>query len=304
MKFGFNVPVHGPGAEAAGYDFIAVTDHIAVPRKIESRYPYSADGSWPRRAGDYLEPLSLMGFLAGATSRLKLLTSILVVPYRPPVLTAKMIATLDVMSAGRVILGVGTGWMAEEFEALDAPDFADRGKVTNEYLEAFRALWTEDYASYHGDHANFDELICAPKPVQPGGPRIWAGGEGKAAMRRVARYADGWYPVGNNPQAPLDTITRYTEAQARLKQLVTAADRDPDTLDYAYWAVWRWTGEPVATTDGGRQLITGTAQNVIDDVKHLADLGVGHLSLLVLGASLQDTMDNIDRFADQVISRI
>ena len=316
MKFGFNVPVHGPeanpvgiativgSAEKSGYDYIAVTDHIAVPRRIETRYPYTEDGTWPRRAGEYLEPLSLMGFIAGITKRLQILTSILVVPYRPAVLAAKMIATLDVMSQGRIILGIGAGWMREEFELLGAPNFAERGQVTNEYLQAFRTLWTEEYPTFNGTHVNFEELICEPKPIQKGGPRIWAGGEGKAAKRRSVSVADGWYPVGNNPKFPLDTIERYSLGMNEVRQLARQEGRDPETLDYGYWAAWRWTGEAQRTFEGDRKLFTGSPAELISDIKQFEDLGGTHLSILVLGESLEVTLQNIDRFADQIMSKV
>ena len=316
MKFGFNVPVRGPGAdpvgmteiahraESLGYDYISVTDHIAVPRHIDSRYPYTEDGMFPGRAGEYLEPLSLMGFLAGITDRVQLLTSILVVPHRPAVLAAKMISSLDVMSKGRVILGVGAGWMREEFEAIDAPDFDARGRVTDEYLQAFRILWTEENPTFHGEHVNFNDLVFEPKPVQPCGPRIWAGGESKAAKRRAATLADGWFPVGNNPKFPLDTIERYSAAQDEVKDLSRNADRDPATLDFAYWAIWPWTGEAEITMDGERRLLTGTAEDLKGDVKRFEDRGVRNLSIMLLGGSLDKTLDNMDRFADQIMSKI
>ena len=316
MKFGFNVPVRGPGAdpvgmteiarraESLGYDYIAVTDHIAVPRHINSRYPYTENGMFPGRAGEYLEPLCLMGFLAGVTNRVQLLTSILVVPHRPAVLAAKMISSLDVMSNGRVILGIGAGWMREEFEAINAPNFDKRGEVTDEYLQAFRTLWTEQNPTFHGEHVNFDDLIFEPKPVQTGGPRIWAGGESQAAKRRAATVADGWYPVGNNPKFPLDTIKRYSAAQDEVRELSRNADRDPATLDFAYWAIWPWTGEIEIAEGGERRVLTGTSEDLVGDIRRFEDCGVQHLSIMLLGESLDKILDNMDRFADRILSKI
>ena len=316
MKIGFNVPVRGPGAdpagmteiarraETSGYDYIAVTDHVAVPRNIQSLYPYTEDGKFPGRAGEYLEPLSLMGFLAGITQRLQLLTSILVVPHRPAVLAAKMISSLDVMSGGRVILGIGAGWMREEFEAIGAPDFDARGQVTNEYLRAFKILWTEEKPCFNGKHVNFGDVIFEPKPIQPQGPRIWAGGESRAAQRRAVTVADGWYPVGNNPKFPLDTIERYTIAQNQVKEFAREASRNVATIDFAYWAMLPWTGEVERTAEGDRKLLTGSADELISDIQRLQDLGVSHLSIIVLGASVTETLGNVDRFADQIISKL
>ena len=134
-------------AERLGYGFISVNDHIVVPRDIASRYPYSESGEWAARtAGECLDQLATLAFLAARTERLRLLTSVMVVPQRHPVLTAKMLATIDVLSAGRLIVGCGVGWLKEEFEAVGAPDFAERGRVTDEYLDAFKALWTQGCA--------------------------------------------------------------------------------------------------------------------------------------------------------------
>ncbi len=316
MKFGFTVPVRGPGAnpegmieignaaESHGYSFIAVNDHIVVPRDINSLYPYTDDGAWPGRAGDFLEPLSVIGFLAGATKKIDLLTSILVIPYRPPLLAAKMISSLDVMSGGRLILGVGAGWMREEFEAVGAPDFGARGRVTDEYIEAFRTLWNENNPSFHGSFVNFEEIIFEPKPEQKNGPRIWIGGEGRAARRRAANLGDGWYPVGNNPQTPLDTLDKYIARQQEVRDMAISNGRDESSIDFAYWAIWPWSGEAETSSDGERRLLTGSAQDLVDDVRRLEDAGVSHLSIMVLSASLEATVGKIERFADEVIVRV
>ena len=315
MKFGFTVPVSGPGAnpqgmaeiagaaESYGYSYIAVNDHVVVPRDIHSLYPYTDDGMWPGRTGDYLEPLSLIGFLSGVTKKIDLLTSILVIPYRPPILAAKMISSLDVMSDGRLILGIGAGWMREEFEAIGAPDFGARGKVTDEYIGAFRTLWREENPSFHGTYVEFEKIIFQPKPVQENGPRIWVGGEGRAARRRVANLGDGWYPVGNNPQVPLDTIDRYVAGQREVSNLAVANGRADASIDFAYWAIWPWTGEAETATDGTRRLLTGSGQDLIDDVRRLEDAGVSHLSIMVLSEGVEGTVKNIKHFADEVMAR-
>ncbi len=200
MKFGFNVPVRGPGsdpvgmteiarrAESLGYDYIAVTDHIAVPRHINSRYPYTENGMFPGRAGEYLEPLSLMGFLAGVTNRVQLLTSILVVPHRTAVLAAKMISSLDVMSNGRVILGIGAGWMREEFELADQ-QFAARGRRADEAIAVIRKLAAGGWQQHNGEFYDFPETTMQPEP--PAAPRILVGGTSQRALKRAAEN-DGW----------------------------------------------------------------------------------------------------------------
>src|SRR5262249_50326860 len=160
MQFGFNLPLTGPSAspamlariaaegEAIGYDYAAISDHIVEPIDIHARYPYSESGEFPAGSrGERHEQLTAIAYLAAKTSRLKFLTSVMVVPHRPAVLTAKILATIDVMSGGRLIVGVGAGWLEEEFVAIGAPPFAERGTATDEYLMAFRELWTKDKPS-------------------------------------------------------------------------------------------------------------------------------------------------------------
>ena len=152
----------------------------------------------------------------------------MVVPQRHPVLTAKMLATIDVLSKGRLIVGCGVGWLKEEFEALGAPPFAERGRATDEYLDAMKALWTQDAPKFAGKHASFDDVIFAPKPVRKPHPPIWIGGESAVALKRTVRVGDGWYPASNNPQHRLDTPERLAAGVAELHSTAKAAGRDPE----------------------------------------------------------------------------
>src|SRR5437762_6815193 len=198
MRYGFSMPTRGATAqpdaletlvargEALGFSSTMIADHVVFPVKIQSKYPYTADGRFPGH-GDALEQLSLMAFVAAKTRGLRLVTSVMILPYRNPVLTAKALATIDVLSKGRVTVGVGVGWMREEFEALGAPDFDRRGAVTDEYLRIFKTLWTESPASFAGRFYRFDALRCQPQPVQKPHPPIWVGGHSKPALRRAAR---------------------------------------------------------------------------------------------------------------------
>jgi probable F420-dependent oxidoreductase len=190
-----------------GFDYLTLSDHIVIPRDIEARYPYSATGEFPSGGrGDWYEQLTSAAYVAAKTSRLRLVTSVMVVPHRPAVLTAKMLATIDLLSNGRLTVGIGAGWMKEEFEAVGAPPFAERGTVTDEYLTVFRELWTKDAPRFDGRYVRFSEIVMAPKPVQKPHPPLWIGGESPSALRRVARLGDGWYLIGTNPQHPLDTL--------------------------------------------------------------------------------------------------
>ena len=201
MNFGFSAPTRGPQAtpealarlvahgEALGFGIVSVSDHVVMPRTANSTYPYSADGSFAGGA-ECLEQLTLHAYLAAVTTRLRLLTAVMVVPHRPPVLTAKVLATVDVLSGGRLIVGCGAGWLREEFEAIEAPDFDRRGAVTSEYIRAFKELWTSDEPTFHGEFCSFSNLHFEPKPMQKPHPPIWTGGESPAALRRAGRLAD------------------------------------------------------------------------------------------------------------------
>src|SRR6516225_11051929 len=176
MLIGFNLPLSGPMAspamlarlaaegEAIGYDYAAISDHIVEPTDIHARYPYTESGEFPASSrGERHEQLTVIAYLAAKTSRLKFLTSVMVAPHRPAVLTAKMLATIDVMSGGRLIVGVGAGWLEEEFAAIGAPPFAERGAATDEYLMAFRELWTKDKPRFDGRFVKFADILFAPQ---------------------------------------------------------------------------------------------------------------------------------------------
>jgi probable F420-dependent oxidoreductase len=287
-------------AERLGYGFISVNDHIVVPRDIASRYPYSESGEWAARtAGECLDQLAALAFLAACTERLRLLTSVMVVPQRHPVLTAKMLATIDVLSAGRLIVGCGVGWLKEEFDAVGAPDFAERGRVTDEYLDAFKVLWTADDPVYRGQHAQFENIMFLPKPVQKPHPPIWIGGESPLAMKRAVRVGDGWYPANNNPQYRLDTAARLGAAVQELRGMCEAAGRDPASLDVGYIALTPvdWTAQKAG--DGERRIFTGDAAAMAEDIAALEQAGVRHVCLSFQTGDLTETLERIERFAKE-----
>lgn len=208
MRFGVDLAPIGEGAnpdrirrlaqraEALGFDSVWVTDHVVIPTRVESAYPYGPPGSFnPRTRGTYYEALTTMAWVAGATERVRIGVSVLVVPNRNPVLTAKQIATLDNLSGGRIILGIGVGWMAEEFEALGVSHFHRRGRATDEYIRLFRALWSGGPTAFEGEFYSLREVICQPTPARPGGPPIWVGGNGTPAMRRTVELGSAWHAI-------------------------------------------------------------------------------------------------------------
>ncbi|MEK7216836.1 MAG: TIGR03619 family F420-dependent LLM class oxidoreductase, partial [Chloroflexota bacterium] len=184
MDYGFRVPVRGAltapehmsalarHAEALGFAFISSPDHVVMPAATESEYPYGGTAAFQVKTneGEFLEELTVLSFIAGQTSRVRLLTSVMVVPYRQPVLAAKMFATLDYLSQGRVVVGCGVGWLREEFEALNAPPYEDRGAATDEYIRVFKELWTNPRPTFEGKYVRFPALLFAPRPVPPPHP--------------------------------------------------------------------------------------------------------------------------------------
>jgi probable F420-dependent oxidoreductase len=319
MAYGFRVPTQGQLGtpenictvarlgEELGFGYISVSDHLIIPREFDSYYPYSDTGKWPagksREAGSYLELLSLLAFLAGVTDKVRLLPAVMVLPYRPALLTAKALATVDVLSGGRLTVGVGVGWLREEFEAVGAPPFEDRGRASDEFIEAFKILWTEEDPVYDGEHVKFSNVIFLPKPVQKPHPPIWIGGESRPALRRTARLADGWVPIGNNPRRPLRTVEQYAAAMAEIHAFAEEAGRDPAEIHLGYMTGWRTVGEPEVLADGGRQVLTGAPEEIADDIGRFRELGVEDFICQFLSPTIEETLDHMSWFAEEVMPR-
>src|SRR5437868_11050868 len=246
MRYGFYLPTRGRSAEpdaletlvtrgeTLGFHSTVIADHVVFPVIIASKYPYTVSGAFPG-GGDALEQLTLMSFVAAKSTRLRLITSVMILPHRNPVLTAKMLATIDVLSRGRVTVGVGVGWLREEFAALGAADFDRRGAVSDEYLRIFKTLRTQNPASFSGEFYRFDSIKCLPQPVQKPHPPIWVGGHSRAALRRAARHGDGWHPVGAVAASPLPPQEMRAHLES-LKQLTDAEGRDFSALTISYKA--------------------------------------------------------------------
>ena len=313
MQFGFNAPTAGPlsaagplaemcvGGEAMGFDYATFSDHVVIPTEIESTYPYSATGEFPAgaRAGRH-EQLTEVAWVAGKTSTLRLVTSVMVVPHRPAVLTAKVLATIDVLSGGRLTLGIGAGWMEEEFVALGAPPFAERGAVTDEYLQVFRELWTQAEPRFAGKYTRFDKILFEPKPA---GIPIWVGGESGPALRRTARLADGWYPIGSNPAFPLDSLARLKGGIARLHKAADQVGRDPKALSVIY----RVSAIPAAAaqaSDGQPKLFNGDDAVVVADIRALRDAGVASIDFGFAGTTAGEVLANMQRFRAEVLAKV
>jgi probable F420-dependent oxidoreductase len=278
--------------ERFGFNYFGINDHVVISDHIDSTYPYTEDGSWAGASDtDCLDVLSMLAFLAGTTERIRLLTSVMVIPHRPAVLTAKILATIDVLSRGRLCVGVGVGWMREEIEALAAQSYQRRGAVSDEYIEAWRCLWTEKVAAYEGEFVSFKGVMCDPKPVQKPGPPLWIGGEGPAARRRVARHGDGWYPVAGNPAHRLDTLERFSAGVNDVRRRAEANGRDPATINIALFVPWAALGE-ARMKDGERVLFTGPRDALLED---LAGFETAGLDVFVAGFGAQTAPDMIEQ---------
>src|ERR1700722_6153838 len=286
MQYGFGAPVSGPlsgaqdlarstaGGEGIGYDYCTLSDHVVIPRELEAKYPYSDTGEFPGRAGgDRHEQLTAVTYVAPNAPTLRLAPSVMGVPPRPAVLTPKILAAIDVLSEGRLTLGVGAGWCREEFEAIGTDPFDERGAVTDEYLLACRELWTNENPSFDGKYVKFANIFFQPRPVQKRVP-IWVGGESGPALRRTAKLGDGWYPIGTNPQFRLDTLERFKGGIERLHRYCRDAGRDPKEIALAYRVTQRGPTIPERADNGDRRLFSGDNAAIIGDLRAFKDLGV------------------------------
>src|SRR5436309_7722730 len=317
MQFGFNLPNSGalaaPGimariareGEALGYDYLTVTDHVVLPVMAEPGYPYSESGAfYSTDSAHRHEILSLAAWLAAVTSRVRLVLAVLVVPHRPAVLAAKMLATIDVLSDGRLTVGIGAGWLKAEFDAVVTTPFAERGAVTDEYVAAFRTLWTADTPKIDGRYVHYDGLVLAPKPVQQPHPPIWVGGESGPSLRRAARLGDAWYPIGSNNAHLLDTLPRYQAGIARLRQLTAAAGRDANAVALTYRVKRYGDAVPAIASDGNRRLFSGSDADLIADIRTLRDLGVTAIDFDFERPRADDVIAEMRSFRDHVLARV
>jgi probable F420-dependent oxidoreductase len=210
-------------AEELGYHSVWINDHVIIPTQHASHYPYAADGRPSFTPDDFFyDPFVLLAAVAAHTETIRLGTSVAVIPYRPPILTAKAVATLDVVCGGRFIFGVGVGWFAEEMELFGVP-FKERAKVTRDYLDTMKALWTAERPRVPGLQAQSSEVGFSPKPIQKPHPPLWFGGETRAALKRVVQQGDGWFPAFVSPE-------EFGSKAAELKRLCAEQGRDFSSL--------------------------------------------------------------------------
>jgi probable F420-dependent oxidoreductase len=312
MKYGISLQSRGPAAspenlalvsrraEELGFDSAFLGDHIVIPNSIASDYPYSATGSFSSAAsGECLEQLTVLTFVAAKTQRLRLVPSVMILPHRNPLVAAKILATIDVLSKGRLTVGVGVGWLKEEFDALGIPPFEERGAVSNEYIQAFKELWTKDNPSFQGKYCRFSNIRFLPKPVQKPHPPIWIGGESPAALRRAAASGDAWHPIGSNPRYPLATAEQLKASVGRLTAYAKKARRDPKEIEVAYRV-------PRYLLNGGThsQPFVGSARQVAQDIQAFAAAGANHLVFNFSSDDSGETLRSMEQFATQVMPQV
>ena len=304
MEFGLFLPVSGRSAtrktlreyaqlaEGLGFHQLWAAERIVIPWTIDTAYPYAEGATFivpPDRP--FLESLTVLAFLAGCTERMKLGVSVLVLPYRHPLHWAKVAATIDVLSEGRFTLGVGVGWMKEEFDALNAP-FAERGRVSDEQLQMLRGALTEERCTFDGKHYKFKDIAFNPKGFNRDRVPIWVGGEGLAAQRRAARYGDAWFPYFLRI-TPEELSNRW----ANVRKQAEALGRDPSEIELNLNLPICVTEESVPQVPG---VLRGTPQQLAAAIEPLQKIGVRHLALQFMVPHYPERLVQIQRFAEAI----
>jgi probable F420-dependent oxidoreductase len=296
MDFGICVPHYGKSieigrildiarrAETLGFDSVWVTDHILVPQSMNIIY-----------RDHMLEPLALLSHLAAVVTRVRLGTSVIILPYRSPIVVAKMLATIDQLSQGRVIMGTGAGWMEEEFAALNAP-FKERGDFSDECLRIMRDIWTHNTVSMQGKFHHYDHMQTSPRPVQPGGPPIWVGGNSARSRRRVAELGDGWH-------ASSLLASEMASGCEHVRALWAQNNRQGDPVFSARIALSLEDVSEEVTSYASRRprsSITGSITAAVEQFGAYRDLGLEHVVLEMSTQSHDGTLATMETFVERI----
>lgn len=303
MKIGLTLPIRnditakanieiGVQAEILGFDSVWVSDHVIVPKNHIGSF-----------SEIFHDPFVLLSALAGVTEKISLGTSLIILPYRNPIVTAKMISTIDQLSAGRVIFGIGTGWMKEEFDVLGAP-FKERGKRTNEYIEIINNLWTEDDPEHDGDFFNYANIKFEPKPVQRPHPSILVGGNSEKAWQRAVMLGSGWQPTWYSPEM-------YETEQEKINQF---AERKSISLDGFSYTVrnriaikHKSLSEDYTEMPGDNQpeyLFSGTSDTILIEIGKFQKHGVEHILLDPVVNNQEDYLTAMQIISEEIIPKV
>ncbi|MCU1426830.1 MAG: putative F420-dependent oxidoreductase, Rv2161c family [Actinomycetia bacterium] len=268
--------------DAASFFYVAVCHHIAIPRSHAEMM-----------STQWFDPVPTLAYIAAKTERTRVMTNVYVAPFRHPLDTAKAFATLDALSGGRLILGVGTGHVEAEFEMLGVP-FADRGALTNEAIDGIVAAWTDEYPVLAGPHWPVKEMGQRPRPAQQPRPPIWVGGYGKPALRRVAERGDGWIPQGTPRKKLPEDIGYILEHRERA--------RPGENLEIGYITEYVHLGEPTWETPKGT--LSGSPERIVESFNELGEMGVAHLQLRFATRSADELCDQIAAFGENVVPHL
>ena len=261
-------------AEKCGIESVWTIEHVVIPQGFQTPYPYSRDGKLPGgENAPILDPLLPIAFAAALTSSIRFGTGVIILPQRHPLYIAKQAATLDVVSGGRLMLGIGSGWLTEEFQALQI-EFSSRGARTDEAIQAIRAIWRDDPASFKGKHFNFDPIRSFPKPLQKSGVPIHVGGHSKAAVRRAARFGDGFFPAPGN----LATLRELFDA---VRAECSKIGRSPAEVELSA---------------GGRL--------TLDLIKQFQDMGVSRAMTIPPGADRDGITRGLEKLGNEIIAKV
>jgi probable F420-dependent oxidoreductase len=311
MRFGVTVPNYRRLAtpenlrhvtersEALGFDSLWVTDHVVVPEAYREMF-----------GATVYDPLSVLAFIAAHTQRVELGTAVLVIPYRHPVPTAKQLATIDNLSGGRLIFGIGAGWAREEFEALGVP-YAERGPMTDEYLRVILELWTSSTPTFHGRYVQLQDVHAEPRPLRQPHPPILVGGYSKKAIRRAVAIGQGWLPDGM-------TFAELRTAIAFLRETAERADRDPASLSVVLRtglflngvsaevgkSAAPWEQSATFANADERLPFRGSVTRVIDDIAEAEHIGVDHLIFESPVQRGDERFDTIEAFAQDILTAV
>jgi probable F420-dependent oxidoreductase len=308
MKLGVFLPISGRAtgpdtlmeaarsAETQGFDAIWSADRVVTPWTIKTSYPYSENHEFivpPDRP--FLDSFTCLAFLAACTEKIMLGISVLVLPFRHPLYWTRVAVSIERLSRGRLIMGVGVGWMEEEFEALGV-SFKDRGRITDEQLQILSSLWTEEHISYNGQFYRFQDLAFYPKPMQQPRIPIWVGGEGSAAQRRTAKYGDAWFPY----------YVTITPAELRAGyentlRLTAEAGRDPAQVKLTCCRGIEVTREPVPQDESR---LRGSPEQLVEALRSYRDIGVDHIALQFIVPRWPERVEQIERFAQEVMPHV